>query len=115
MPECGELWEERPRSADAELPDGHAATSSTACAVPDSPASSASRSTSRGASVCLSDFRRKTLERVAAHCKVLRKKRSDRDSQPKKYGHIDVEEFRRETQKWVNQRQLAVFRVAPGS
>lgn len=129
---------EEPWSFDETLASGQAKSSSATCTIEPSKRiaensealqslvfSNTGRSTptpSRAASVPrpevaskVSDFRRKTMDRVLAHARLARKKREDRLAAPKKFAHIDVEGFRRETQKWVNQRQLAVFQLPPGA
>jgi len=131
---------EEPWSFDETLADGQGDSSSSTCTLEPSNSAcivehskalqslvfpSAGRSTptsSRAASVPrlevagkITDFRRKTMDRVLAHAKLVRKKREDRHAQPKKFAHIDVEGFRRDIQKWVNTRQLAAFRLPPGA
>lgn len=62
----------------------------------------------------VADFRRKTSERVAAHCKLAQKKREDKIAKPRKYAHVDVDEFMKWTKSQVLERQFAAFRMQPG-
>lgn len=60
----------------------------------------------------LADFKRKTAERVSAHCQLVRKKRNA--SKPKKYAHIDVDAHVQWTKQQVREVTLRPFRNAPG-